>query len=138
MSTTAASTPVQTQYGCVWEEDFTYLDADGNAIDLAGYAARLQVRAEAARYGLTGAALIDKNSEDHPTEILLTTSPSHGATVCVVRLRIPVADVNLINPTNLRKVKGPGMGIQLYLIAEPTYVVPLAEGVVTCLGSTVR
>lgn len=146
--TTPANVPVELVYNKTWEEEFTYLDENGDPVDLSAYEARLQVRAQASRYGTTGTAVIDKNTEDDTTEIFITTSsnPDYGTVACAVRVKIAVADVNLTNPTNARVLRGSyrrgtgyGYGIELYKPLEtPEYVVPLSEGDITTYGSTVR
>ena len=53
MSRTPASFSLPVVRGTTWEDSFDYRDADGVAIDLTGYEARMQVRTLAGRFGTT-------------------------------------------------------------------------------------
>lgn len=140
MSRIAASVALLLQRGATWEDDFTYTDEDGAGVDLTGFKARLQVRTIAGRFGTTTATtlLLEKTSAANPTELLFATSPDHDDVLCVVRVKIPVADVELLNANNEKKTKV-AFGIELFKDSEtPVYVIPLCEGTLSVRGELVR
>lgn len=133
MSRTPASHSLTVVRGATWEDEFTYTDDAGVAIDLTGYQARMQVRPLAQQYGTTGDPLLE-----------LTTATGGGLvwdTAVEGRLRIAVApaDHAALNPGNAKRAKY-AYSIELYIPAgvDPEYVIPLVEGKVNVRGEVTR
>lgn len=140
MSRDAARVALTVKRGSTWEDDFLYLDENGDPYDLSDFSIRLQVRTEDGVEGTTTATtlLMDKNSVDDPDELFLGTHPDHGVTQCVVRTKIPATDVADLNPDNEDRVVV-YVGIELYKDEGGIeYVVPFIEGPVVVRSELVR
>lgn len=134
MSRTPASFSLTVVRGSTWEDDFQYQDDDGQAFDLTGYDARMQVRSQDGRYGL---------SADDTLVMELTTEngrlgipePLDGRVV----LLVSAADTEMLNPGNDKKVKL-AYSVELFkpVTAVPEYVIPLVEGSITVRGEVTR
>ena len=81
MSRTAASYSMIWTRGATVEDSFEYTDADGVAIDLTGYEARMQVRTVAGRYGSTTATTLLLELATTGVDPLLTIDTPPGGTV---------------------------------------------------------
>lgn len=134
MSRTPASYSMQVVRGGTWEDEFTYTDEDGIAIDLTGYRARMQVRTAAGQYGLTGAEtlLLELTTENG---LLQIPDPTNGQVLIVV----PADETLNLNPANAKKVKLV-YSLELYVPSgvSPEYVIPLVQGSVTVRGEVTR
>lgn len=133
MSRTPASYSMTVVRGSTWEEEFTYTDDTGAAIDLTGYAARMQVRPLAHQFGTTTSTTLLLELDTSGNGLTFDTAPQG-------RLRLKVApDVHaVLNPSNAKKAKY-AYSIELF---KPEgggeYVIPLVAGQVTVLGETTR
>jgi hypothetical protein len=137
VSRLAALVELSLQRGSTWEDDFTYTDEAGVGVDLTDFKARLQVRTIEGRYGTTttDTLLLEKDSDADPDEVSFVES---GGVLCVIRLKIPVADVETLNPDNVKRTRV-AFGIELFKDNEsPEYVLPLCEGRITVRGEVVR
>lgn len=133
MSRTAASYSMTWTKGATVEEEFTYTDADGVAIALTGYEARMQVRTVAGQYGTTTTTTLVM--ELTTADYLSWDTAATGRLV----LTIPPADQTDLNPLNAKKVKYV-YAIEVYLPAgvDPEYVIPLVGGTITVKGEITR
>lgn len=133
MSRTAASYSMTWTKGATVEEEFAYTDADGVAIDLTGYEARMQVRTVAGQYGTTTTTTLVM--ELTTADYLRWDTAATGRLV----LTIPPADQTDLNPLNAKKVKYV-YAIEVYLPAgaDPEYVIPLVGGTITVKGEITR
>lgn len=134
MSRTAATYSMTWTRGATIEDEFAYTDANGVAINLTGYEARMQVRTLAGQYGTTTT-----------TTLLLELTTANGLlvwdTAATGRLLIvvpPAGHANL-NPDNAKKVRY-AYSLELYVPAgvDPEYVIPLVCGKINVLGETTR
>lgn len=140
MSRTAASYSLVVTRGSTWEDDFTYVDDAGVAIDLTDYEARMQVRTVKGQYGLTTAETLVMELLSTGADPKLTiATPSGGAVPNQVRIKVEAADTIALNTANAKKVKLV-YSLELYKPAgaEPEYVIPLVQGAVTVLGEVSR
>lgn len=137
MSRTPASYPLTCVRGSTFEDEFNYTDADGVAIDLTGYEARMQIRTLDGMFGETAAeTLIAEYATTDVAPYLTFDTAANGRLV----LRVPAADTVVLNPDNERKLKL-SYGIEVYVPAlnpEPEYVIPLVQGSLTVRGEVVR
>ena len=125
---------MRVQRGASWEDTFAYTDADGVAINLTGYKARMQVRTLVGRYGTTTAStlLLELNSTNGK---LVIDTP---ATAGTLTLAATPADTQTLSPLNKARVRL-AYSIELYNDGvSPEHVIPLAHGVVTVLGENTR
>lgn len=135
MSRTAANAPLTVTRGADWEDEFTYVDDAGVAVDLTGYSARLQIRTVAGEYGTTTTTTL---------MLELTTAAGEGLewdTAATGRLLINLAaaDHAVLNPNNERKVVYV-YALEVYVPAgvDPIYIIPLARGRVNVKGWGIR
>ena len=134
MSRTPASYDITVVRGSTWEDEFTYKDAAGVAINLSGYEARLQVRTPAGRYGTTTSTTLVQELTTQNGRLVWDTA-ANGR----LRILVSAADTVTLNPTNLKKVKLV-YALEVYRPAgaDPEYVIPLVEGKILVQGETVR
>lgn len=134
MSRTPASFSLQVVRGATWEDDFQYQDDSGVPFDLTGYEARMQVRTEAGRYGLSTAETLVLELSTNGVGLSVPV-PEDGKVVLLVDAAATVA----LNPDNRKKVK---LAYSLELFrpagAEPEYVIPLVEGSISVRGEVTR
>lgn len=134
MSRTPASYAMTVQRGATWEDEFTYTDDDGQAIDLTGYEARMQVRTLATRYGTSSTGLMLELSTTGASPLLVWDTAATGRLRIVARPDQHAA----LNAGNARKAKY-AYAIELY---KPDgggeYVLPLVEGTLTVRGEVAR
>lgn len=133
MSRTPASYSMTAVRGSTWEEEFTYTDDDGVAIDLTGYSARMQVRDLSGQFGTTTTTTLRLELDTDGNGLTFDTA-AEG------RLRLKVApDVHAdLNPSNAKKAKY-AYSIELFKTeGAGEYVIPLVAGKVTVLGETTR
>lgn len=135
MSRTPASHGLTIVRGSTWEDEFTYTDENGAAVDLTGYEARMQVRTDDGRYGTTGAE-----------SLLLELSTANGmiewdtADIGRLRITVPPAGHAALNPDNERKARY-AYAIEVFKPADgeiAEYVIPLVGGNLTVLGEITR
>lgn len=134
MSRTPASFSLQVVRGATWEDDFQYQDDSGVPFDLTGYEARMQVRTEAGRYGLSTAETLVL--ELSTTDMGLTIpEPLEGRVVLLVE----AANTVMLNPDNLKKTKL-AYSLELYRPGGQglEYVIPLVEGSISVKGEVTR
>ena len=134
MSRTPASFSLQVVRGATWEDDFQYQDDSGVPFDLTGYEARMQVRTEAGRYGLSTAETLVL--ELSTTDMGLTIpEPLEGRVVLLVEATNTV----MLNPDNLKKTKL-AYSLELYRPGGQglEYVIPLVEGSISVKGEVTR
>lgn len=137
MSRTPANVSLSVVRGSTWEDEFTYVDASGAAVNLTGYAARMQVRTQAGQFGLTTATtlLLELTTINGMLEIDI---PPGQSVPCRVKVRVGINDVALLNSNNERRVRRT-YALEVYDPAmSPQYVIPLAVGNVTVRGETTR
>lgn len=134
MSRTPANYSMTWVRGATVEDEFTYTDAAGAAIDLTGYEARMQVRTVAGQYGLTTATTLMLELTT-ANELLEWDTAETGR----LRIVVPPEDHADLNPTNLKRVKYV-YALEVYIPAgvEPEYVIPLVQGNITVLGEITR
>ena len=134
MSRTPANYSMKVVRGATWEDEFTYTDTDGVAIDLTGYSARMQVRQPAGAYGLTTSTTLVMELTTVDGRLSLPT-PTNGQLL----LKVSAADTLLLNPDNLKKVKLV-YSLELYVPVgvDPEYVIPLVKGGISVQGETTR
>lgn len=137
MSRTPAKVSLQVIRGSTWEDEFTYVDASGVAVNLTGYAARMQVRTKAGQFGLTTTTtlLLELTTAN---SMLVIDIPPGQSVPCRVKVRVGISDVALLNSYNQRLVRR-FYALEVYDPAQsPQYVIPLAVGNVTVRGETTR
>ncbi|NUS39402.1 MAG: hypothetical protein HOQ02_10320 [Lysobacter sp.] len=137
MSRTPASYVMPVVRGSTWEDEFTYTDANGAAVDLSGYKARMQVRDLAQEYGTTGTPLLELTTDNN---LLVIDTPPGGTVRNRTRIVVPPTAHAVLNPTNARKAKY-AYAIELYVPAvgvTPEYVIPLVRGKVVVQGEVTR
>lgn len=134
MGRLAANFSLRCTRGATWDDEFTYQDGDGTAVDLTGFQARMQVRTEAGQFGLSG-----------DTTLVLELSTANGALAIdepasgVVALKVEAGETLLLNPLNeQRHVLFYGLELFKPEGADPEYVIPLVQGRLTVYGETVR
>ncbi|WP_313033418.1 hypothetical protein [Stenotrophomonas acidaminiphila] len=134
MSRTPASFNLQVVRGATWEDDFEYQDEDGQPFDLAGYEARMQIRTQAGRYGLSEAETLVMELTTGNGRLSIP-DPADGRVV----LLVAAADTEMLNPSNERRVKL-AYSVELYrpVTADPEYVIPLVEGSLSVRGEVTR
>lgn len=140
MSRDAARVSLTLKRGSTWEDDFLYLDENGDPYDLSTFNIRLQVRTEDGVEGTTTATtlLMEKNSVDNPAELFLGTHPDYGSTQCVVKTLIPADEIEDLNPDN-EDYLTVYVGIELYKDVSGTeYVIPFLEGPAIIRSELVR
>lgn len=138
MSRTAASYSMQVTRGATWEDEFTYTDDDGVAIDLTGYEARMQVRTLAGQYGTssTDTLLLELTTGNG---LLAFDTAADGRLLVVV----PPDGHAALNPSNAKRAKY-AYSIELYIpaganpLVQPEYVIPLVQGNVSVAGEVTR
>lgn len=134
MSRTPADYSLTVVRGATWEDEFTYIDPAGEAIDLTGYQARMQVRTKEGQYGTstTDTLVLELSTT---TAGLSIPDPETGQ----VLVRVEAEDTVPLNPTNLKKRKLV-YSLDLYRPegADPEYVIPLVKGSITVQGATIR
>ncbi len=134
MSRTPATFNLQVVRGATWEDDFEYQDEDGQAFDLTGYEARMQIRTLDGRYGLSDAETLVMELTTGNGRLSIP-DPGDGRVV----LLVSAADTEMLNPSNERKVKL-AYSVELYqpVTADPEYVIPLVEGSLSVRGEVTR
>ena len=134
MSRTPADYSLTVVRGATWEDEFTYVDPAGDAINLTGYQARMQVRTKQGQYGMSTAdtLVLELSTVDGGLSI---PEPENGQ----VLLRVEADDTDVLNPENAKKRKLV-YSLDLYRPAgaDPEYVIPLVKGSVTVQGQTTR
>ena len=136
MSRTPAQASLTVVRGATWEDEITYRDEAGQAIDLTGYEAKMQVRTLAGQYGADLIGSLVYQFTTSGGQLTLDIPP--GETVpCRVRIAVPAADHALLNPANIKKAVY-AYAIDLTLPGSPNYVIPLVAGKVTVRGNTIR
>ena len=136
MSRTPASYDMTVVRGATWEDEFTYTDENGAAIDLTGYEARMQVRTAGGQFGTTTAeTLVMELTTDGADPHLSWDTAAQGR----LRITVAAADTIALNADNARKV-GLVYGLEVYLPAgaAPEYVLPFVQGRLSVLGEVVR
>jgi len=120
--------------GSTIEEEFSYTDDDGIAIDLTGYEARMQVRTLATRYGTSTTGLMLELSTTGPEPLLVWDTAAAGRLRIVARPDQHAA----LNASNAKKAKY-AYAIELHKPdGTGEYVLPLVEGVLTVRGEVAR
>lgn len=121
--------------GSTWDEEFSYADANGNAIDLTDYEARMQVRTVLGQYGTTTADTLVLELLTTGSDPLLTwDTAANGRLVLHAR---PDQHA-VLNPDNAKKVKYV-YSIEVYKPeGSGEFVIPLVTGKVTVQGEVTR
>lgn len=134
MSRTPATFNLQVVRGATWEDDFEYQDEDGQPFDLAGYEARMQIRTQAGRYGLSEAETLVMELTTGNGRLSIP-EPGDGRVV----LLVSAADTEMLNPSNERKVKL-AYSVELYrpVGVDLEYVIPLVAGSLSVRGEVTR
>lgn len=136
MSRTPATASLTVVRGATWEDEITYRDEAGQAIDLTGYEAKMQVRTLAGQYGPDLIASLVYQFTTGGDHLVIDTPP--GETVpCRIRITVPAADHALLNPANIKKAVY-AYAIDMTLPGAPNYVIPLVAGKLTVRGNTIR
>ena len=136
MSRTPGTFALPIVRGATWEDEITYRDEAGQAIDLTGYEAKMQVRTLAGQYGPDLIASLVYQFTTSGDHLAIDTPP--GETVpCRIRITVPAADHALLNPANIKKAVY-AYAIDLTLPGVPNYVIPLVTGKLTVRGNTIR
>ncbi len=131
MSRTPASFSMPVVRGTTWEDAFEYRDADGVAIDLTGYEARMQVRTIAGRYGTTTATTLLLELSTEGVDPLLVWDTADVGRVRVYALK---DQHDALNPDNAKKVKY-AYWLEFY---DGDHVLPVVAGVLTARGTGYR
>jgi hypothetical protein len=131
MSRVAANSNLTVVRGTTWEDEFTYTDADGVAIDLTGYSARMQIWVTTQEYGATGTPLLELTIGNG----LEWNTAATGRLV----LTVPAADHDDLNPNNAKLVTY-AYALEVYVPAgvDPLYTIPLVRGKVKVRGWAIR
>lgn len=131
MSRTAATYNMTVTRGATWEDEFTYTDDAGVAINLTGYEARMQIRELGDAFGLTTTPVLTLTTTG-VTPLLVWDTAANG------RLRVEASPTQhtLLNPLNLRRVKY-AYSIEVYT-TSPEYVLPFVTGKITVKGEVTR
>lgn len=136
MSRTPASASLIVVRGSTWEDEFTYVDDDGVAIDLTGYEARMQVRTLDGQFGTTTTTTLLMELATTGVDPLLVWD-----TAALGKLRIvaPPATHDDLNPLNLKKIRY-AYAVEIFIPAgvDPEYVIPLAQGPLWVHGEIAR
>lgn len=134
MSRTPATYTMTVVRGSSWQDDFVYMGSDGAPIDCTGLEARMQVRALADRYGISGKPPVLELTTTGANPLLAWDTAADGRLVIDAR---PDQHAEL-NPQNLKKAKY-AYSVELYRQAQDgEYVVPFIGGVITVLGEVTR
>lgn len=136
MSRTPANASLTVVRGATWEDEFTYTDESGAAVDLTGYEARMQVRTADAMFGTTGdETLVMELSTTGDAPQLSWDTAAEGR----LRIRVEAVDTAVLNPDNAKK-NGLAYGLEVYTPAgvSAEYVIPLVQGRLIVLGEVVR
>lgn len=131
MSRTPAYFSLPVVRGTTWEDSFDYRDADGVAIDLTGYEARMQVRTLAGRFGTTTSTTLLLSLSTTGVDPLLVWDTADIGRVRVYAL--PAAHA-AINPDNAKKVKY-AYWLEFY---DGDHVLPVVTGTLTAHGTGYR
>lgn len=131
MSRTPASFSLPVVRGTTWEDSFDYRDADGVAIDLTGYEARMQVRTLAGRFGTTTSTTLLLSLSTTGVDPLLVWDTADIGRVRVYALPAAHAD---LNPDNAKKVKY-AYWLEFY---DGDHVLPVVNGTLTARGTGYR
>ena len=131
MSRTPASFSLPVVRGTTWEDSFDYRDADGVAIDLTGYEARMQVRTLAGRFGTTTSTTLLLSLSTTGVDPLLVWDTADIGRVRVYALPAAHAD---LNPDNAKKVKY-AYWLEFY---DGDHVLPVVTGTLTAHGTGYR
>lgn len=135
MSRTPASYSMTWVRGSTVDEEFVYTDADGNAIDLTDYEARMQVRTLDGQFGTsTTDTLLLELLTTGADPLLAWDTAANGRLVLHAR----PDQIDMLNPDNEKKAKY-AYSIEVY---KPEgggeYVIPLVTGKVTVQGEVTR
>ena len=131
MSRTPGTFSLPIVRGATWEDAFEYRDADGVAIDLTGYEARMQVRTLAGRFGTTTSTTLLLSLSTTGVDPLLVWDTADVGRVRVYAL--PAAHAAL-NPSNAKKVKY-AYWLEFY---DGDHVLPVVTGTLTAQGTGYR
>ena len=131
MSRTPASFSLPVVRGTTWEDSFDYRDADGVAIDLTGYEARMQVRTLAGRFCTTTSTTLLLSLSTTGVDPLLVWDTADIGRVRIYAL--PAAHA-AINPDNAKKVKY-AYWLEFY---DGDHVLPVVTGTLTARGTGYR
>jgi hypothetical protein len=138
MSRTPANYAMPVVRGSTWEDEFTYTDDAGAAVDLTGYKARMQVRTLDGEYGTTTTTtlLLELTTDDG---LLSIDTPAGGSVPNQIRIDVDPTTHNVLNPGNDKKVKY-AYAVELYIPAgvDPEYVIPLVKGKLSVAGRGIR
>src|SRR5690606_22252055 len=121
--------------GATWEDELTYTDENGDAIDLTNYEARMQVRTVAGQFGTstTDTLLLELTTDNGR---LVIDTPDGGTVPNRVRIAVAPSDHATLNPKNAKRVKY-YYSIELFIPEDgstPEYVVPLVQGSLSVQG----
>lgn len=130
MSRTAARYNMVVTRGATWEDEFTYTDDAGVAINLTGYSARMHVRTLNAAFGTAVTPLLELTTANG---LLVWATAATGR----LRILVPPASHAVLNPLNAVKVRY-AYSIEVYLPGSPDYILPLVEGKVGVKGEITR
>ena len=139
MSRKAARVSMRVTRGATWEDQFVYTNAADEGIDLTGYKARLQVRTKQGQYGVTTAStlLLELSSVGVGAALSIDT-PADQTVPCRVNIIVGSDETALLNINNARVVKH-AYALEVFDDSQsPEYVIPLAAGLITIYGETVR
>ena len=132
MSRTPAQASLTVVRGATWEDELVYRDENGQAIDLTGYEARMQVHTLAGQYGTgTASKLLEMSTSNG---LLVLDTPAGETVPCRVRIKVDPDGHTMLNPANVKKDKY-AWAMELVLT---DYVIPLAAGKLTVQGNTYR
>lgn len=141
MSRTPAAYSMTVVRGATWEDELTYTDEAGAAVDLTGYQARMQVRTMAGRYGTstTDTLLLELTTANG---LLVIATPVGGTVPNQIRIAATSEAHAALNPSNAKRAKY-AYSIELYIPADvgagtPEYAIPLVEGSIVVKGEVTR
>jgi len=136
MSREAASYSMTWTRGATAEDWFKYEESEDIPADMTGYEARMQVRTLHGQYGTSTS-----------DTLLLELTTANGmlywddAASGILRIKVPVADVEPLNPSNVKRAKV-CYSIEVFRDeAAPDsgeYVIPFVQGKITVAGETTR
>ena len=133
MSRSAASFSLTVTRGSTWEDEFLYVDEDGQPYDLTDFDARMQVRLPDGRYGTSTSATLVMELTTANGRLIIDT-PDGGTVPNRVRIVVDAADTSDLNPLNDRRARLV-YGVEL---VRDDYILPLVNGNITVLGEVVR
>ena len=136
MSRTPASYNMTVVRGSTGEDEFSYTDDAGVAIDLTGYEARMQVRSLTGQHGTTTTTtLLLELTTDGADPLLVWDTAAAGA----LKIVASPDQHAVLNPSNARSAKY-AYSIEVYRPAgaNPEYVIPLVQGKLTVRGEVTR